>query len=130
MDNGLCLPPMTPEELRAAGIERPEPERGGTQAKRKGKARHSERFAVLNAFVDGRMAGLSGTQVKTWLCLFRDARGGVACTGQTWIARRVGLDERTVRRALQALERAGLIRRVYRGGPGKGASRYRIHGAK
>ncbi len=35
------------------------------------KLKHENRFAVLNAFVDGSLSGLSKADVATWLVLYR-----------------------------------------------------------
>ena len=94
----------------------------------KKKVGRSERFAVLNAFTDFSMAKLTGAEAKVWLILFRDTKGtGTARTGQADIARRAGIDERTVRRALVKLERKGLVQVVKRGKLNVGPSTYRVH---
>ena len=89
----------------------------------------SERFAVLNSFVDFTMTGLTGAEVKIWLILFRDTKSvtGTARTGQTDIARRAGLKPRTVRYALASLEAKGLVRLVRRGRLNGGPSVYRVN---
>ncbi len=38
----------------------------------------ADRFAVLNAFVDAGMVGLSRVEIGTWLTLYRDTRNGTA----------------------------------------------------
>ncbi len=96
-------------------------------AKPKRHAR-SERFADLNAFVDMGMAALTRSETKVWLVLFRDTKGsGTARTGQSDIARRGGLEPRTVRRALASLEAKGMVRVVRRGRLNGGPSVYRVH---
>lgn len=90
----------------------------------------SSRFATLNAFVDfGMTTGkLNGAEVKVWLILFRDTKGnGTARTGQADIARRAGLDERTVRRAIASLAKKGFVGIVLRGKLNAGPSTYRVH---
>jgi len=84
---------------------------------------------VLNAFTDSALADLTGAEVKVWLILFRDAKAatGTARTGQTDIARRAGLEPRTVRRALASLEAKGMVRVVHRGRLNAGPSVYRVH---
>jgi predicted transcriptional regulator len=84
------------------------------------------RFAVLNEFVDCRLAGLSGAEVACWLVLYRDTRNGTASTSQTDMARRAGCKVRTVQRALQTLVTKGLVVVVYHGGLNRGPSRYRV----
>src|SRR5262245_10511858 len=57
------------------------------------------RFPVLNAFVDVTMRRLTGSEVAVWLILFRDTKAdtGTSRTGQQDIARRAGVNARTVR---------------------------------
>jgi DNA-binding MarR family transcriptional regulator len=62
------------------------------------------------------------------LVLYRDSRDGIARTGQTDIARRAGINRRTVYRALRRLEGRGLVKIVYARGLGRGLSRYRVRG--
>jgi hypothetical protein len=93
------------------------------------KEQATGRFQVLNAFVDGTMAGLKRSELAVWLVLFRDARDGIACTAQEDIARRAGCARRNVNRALDRLQRLPLVEMVYRGGPDRGVSRYRVRGA-
>lgn len=88
----------------------------------------SERFAVLNAFIDFTLSDLTGAEAKVWFILFRDTKGtGTARTGQADIARRAGVKPRTVRRALVQLEAKGLVRVVRRGRQNAGPSVYRVH---
>ena len=90
----------------------------------------SERFAVLNAFVDFGIAdaGLTPSEALVWLVLYRDTKGdGTARTGQKDIGRRAGLDVRTVRRAVAALEAKGMLQTVRRGRLNSGPSTYRVH---
>jgi DNA-binding IclR family transcriptional regulator len=47
-------------------------------------------------------------------------------TGLTDLARRVGCDHRTARRAVATLEKQGLLERVRRGRMGSGPSVYRV----
>ena len=106
-----------------------EPARPTPAAKPKRRSGRGERFAVLNAFADCALADLTGAEVKTWLILFRDAKAatGTARTGQADIGRRAGLDPRTVRRALTALQAKGMVRLVQLGGTNAGPSVYRVH---
>jgi len=99
-----------------------------TPAAKPKRRTRSERFAVMNAFVDFSMAGLTGAEVKVWLILYRDTKGtGTACTGQADIARRSRLNVRTVRRVLAALEAKGMVSLVHRGRLNAGPSTYRVH---
>ena len=86
------------------------------------------RFALLNAVTDFDLAALTGAEVKVWLVLFRDtkAKTGTARTGQADIARRAGLSERGVRKALVALQAKGLVRVARRGRLNAGPSHYRL----
>ena len=122
--HGGALPPDA--VFRPDGDE--EPARPAPAAKPKRPAR-SERFAALNAFTDCALADLTGAEAKVWLILFRDEKAatGTARTGQGDIARRAGIDARTVRRALVALEAKGMIRVVRRGRLNGGPSCYRVH---
>ncbi len=86
----------------------------------------SGRFATINAFVDGTMARLPRAAALIWLALWRDERRGLSRTGLTDLARRVGCDHRTARRAVATLEKQGLLERVRRGRMGSGPSVYRV----
>lgn len=92
--------------------------------------RTADRFATLNGFVDFTAGTLNRAALLVWLVLYRDTRDGTAATSQTDIARRTGLCRRTVVSALQRLEAAGLLKRVYRGGLRRGTSRYRVFGLR
>lgn len=106
-----------------------EPPQPAPAAKPKRPGGRGERFAVLNAFTDYALADLTGAEVKVWLILFRDTKAatGTARTGQADIADRAGLEPRTVRRALYALEAKGMVRVVRRGRLNVGPSVYRVH---
>jgi DNA-binding transcriptional ArsR family regulator len=93
-----------------------------------GKVKARERFAVLNAFVDFTLAGLSRGEIAVWLILYRDTREGTARTSYDDLARRAGMNRRNVGRALRRLERLRLLRVVHRGGLRRGVSRYRCRG--
>lgn len=84
---------------------------------------------MLNAFADVALADLTGAEVKVWLILFRDTKAatGTARTGQADLARRAGIDVRTVRRAQDTLEAKGLLTVVRRGKLNAGPSVYRVH---
>src|SRR5690348_14547199 len=93
-------------------------------SKVKGKA--GERFRVLNAFIDFTLGDLNRGEIVCWLILFRDTRDGVATTSQTSIARRAGISDRAVRKALGRLVKKGLVQIVKQGRIGAGPSTYRI----
>lgn len=115
------LPPMEPAATPAPAPKAPKPK--GKPARRK----TADRFAVLNTFVDFTMRGLSRAEVLVWLVLYRDIRNGTARTSQCDIARRAGVNVRTVKRAIAGLHRRGLLAVVYRGSLRRGASSYRLN---
>ena len=101
--------------------------RGDHKAKGKPARRSAgDRFAVLNAFVDAGMTGLSRVELATWLVLYRDTRNGVACTGMESIATRAGCSKRGVVKAIERLRRCGLLVRITKGSNLRGPSVYRV----
>ncbi|MEI7685499.1 MAG: helix-turn-helix domain-containing protein [Planctomycetota bacterium] len=85
------------------------------------------RFECVNAFVDSTMATLGRAELAVWVLLWRDTQpDGLARTGQADIARRTGVSDRTVRRALRRLEGRGLVIVVQRGALQRGPSVYRV----
>jgi DNA-binding transcriptional ArsR family regulator len=123
---GIVLPPL---ESQAAGAATPEkqptrPARGNRPAK--GSPEIAGRFATINAFVDATMARLPRAAALIWLTLWRDERRGVSRTGLSDLARRVGCDHRTARRAVALLEKEGLVEKLRRGRLGSGPSVYRV----
>jgi hypothetical protein len=98
-----------------------------TQAKGKTSRRNTtDRFAVLNAFVDAGMVGLSRVEIGTWLTLFRDTRNGTACTSMASIAARIGCSKQAVVNAVGRLRRRGMLIQIFKGNNLRGPSRYRI----
>ncbi|WP_037248415.1 HTH domain-containing protein [Rhodopirellula baltica] len=97
-----------------------------TRQKTKPKRQTADRFAVLNAFVDFSLRELTRPDLSVWMVLYRDTRNGVAKTGQTDIAKRAGISERTVRRSIKRLSDIGLLLVVHRGGIRSGPSSYRV----
>jgi DNA-binding MarR family transcriptional regulator len=99
-----------------------------TAGRKTTRRRSAQRFEVLNAFVDGGMADLSRAELAVWLCLFRDTRqpDSIARTAVKDIARRAGIDRRTVLRALKQLEARRMLQVVRRGGLNRGPSSYRV----
>ena len=85
-----------------------------------------QRFAMLNAFVDAGMVGLSRVELATWIVLFRDSRDGIACTSMGDIATRIGCSTRAVVNAIRCLRRRGLLFRTFKGSNLRGPSRYRL----
>jgi hypothetical protein len=117
------LPPM---ESRP---ERPCKPTLGKASEPKGKAGKrsaGERFRVLNNFVDFTLTELSRAEIAVWLILYRDTRDGTARTGMADLARRAGCAKRNAVRAIQRLEKLGLVKIVHRGGFRRGVSRYRV----
>lgn len=100
-----------------------------TQRKPKAKRNAGDRFGVLNGFVDCSLAGLSRSELATWLVLYRDTRNGTAATSQADIARRAGLSVRAVKTAVRRLKKRGLLTVVFTGGLNRGPSRYRVESA-
>jgi hypothetical protein len=122
---GEELPPMEgPEPVLSSKVQQRHQE--GRKGSTKGKT--GERFAVLNAFVDFSLADLSRSEIAVWLVLYRDTRDGTARTSYDDLARRAGLNRRNVGRALPKLEARGLVQVVYKGGRGRGVSRYCVRG--
>jgi hypothetical protein len=130
--HGGILPPDAvfrpdADEEPAAGVvgrpDNPAPQKRGDR--QPGRA---VRFALLNAFTDFALAGLTGAEVKVWLILFRDTKAatGIAQTGQADIGRRAGLSRRGVQVALDGLTAKGLVRVVRRGRLSVGPSAYRV----
>jgi predicted transcriptional regulator len=117
------LPPMdSPSRDRKT-----KPKANGDSSKPKGTAMTADRFRVLNDFVDFSLKELKRAEIAVWLILYRDTRDGIAATGYNDLARRAGIDRRTVSRALRRLKQCGLVEAVYRGAQGRGVSRYRVH---
>jgi len=116
LDGCEVLSPLEPSGAKKRNGSKP----------RKSMQRTRDRFGVLNDFVDCSAAELNRSELLVWLVLYRDARDGIACTSQAAIARRAGVDDRTVRRAIKRLERRKLLKTVYRGGLNRGTSKYRV----
>lgn len=117
--------PSTPPPSPLAAGKAPDP----GQSKPKGSATRAagNRFAVLNRFVDFTMGGLTRPEIAVWLILYRDTkRDGTARTSGTDLARRAGVGRRTAVRSVAKLEGRGLLKRVRRGGIGRGATVYRV----
>lgn len=102
------------------GAEEDEP----SQRRRRRRSR-SARFGMLNRFVDETMSRLTDAETKVWLAMFRSATGDVVTVSQAVLAKRSGVTERSVRRAIVSLVRRGLLAVVSRGGQGH-PGRYRI----
>ncbi|MCD0459208.1 helix-turn-helix domain-containing protein [Roseiconus lacunae] len=92
--------------------------------RKKPKRNTADRFAVLNAFVDFTAAELRRSELLVWMTLYRDTRNGTAATSQRDIAKRSGLNRKTVERSIASLVERGLLRVVYSGGFQRGPARY------
>jgi hypothetical protein len=87
------------------------------------------RFRVLNDFVDGSMRDVGDAAAKAWFVLYRDTKpDGLARTGQSDMATRMGCSVSTVKRAVRALRARGLVTLVRKGAPGVGPNVYRVQG--
>ncbi len=134
----LQEPPQMPEaaslgDRTAIGKRRPnKPNQTRQPSKASGKEpRHSpSRFASINTFVDITMRGLSGRAALAWVVLWRDTKpNGLARTGITDLARRMGCSTATTKRALAELRTRKLIEVADRGRLGGGPSSYRLREA-
>ena len=117
------LPPM--EATANTAVRRP----AGRKAKGKSRSRdRRSRFATLNAFLDFTVRDLTRAEAVVWLVLFRDTKpDGVARTSQADLARRVGADVSTIKRAVARLRSRELLTVVFRGSLRRGPSAYRVH---
>jgi predicted transcriptional regulator len=115
-----------PPPLRSSNNSRPSGHRG--KPKRKPPRRKTaDRFAVVNAFLDFTAGGLSRAEALTWLVLWRDTKpDGTAKTSVADLARRIGANPSTVKRAVAGLVKGGLLTVVYRGSLRRGPSAYRV----
>ena len=122
-------PPLRPSPSPNGANGRP-PARlqgNGTAKGKPARRKTGDRFAVVNAFLDFTVAGLSRAEALTWLVLWRDTKpDGIAQTSQVDIARRIGANPSTVKRAVAALVEAGLLAVAHRGSLRRGPSAYRV----
>ena len=133
----LTEPKPIPVGQEPPPLHRPRPCNGsppvrhqGCQGEAKGKTgrrKTGDRFAALNAFLDFTAAGLSRAAALTWLVLWRDTKpDGTAKTSIADVARRIGANPSTVKRAVAALVKADLLTVIYRGSLRRGPSAYRV----
>jgi DNA-binding MarR family transcriptional regulator len=81
----------------------------------------------LNLFVDTGMADLSRAELAVWLVLYRDTKpDDTATTSVEDLARRAGVDRRSVIRALKRLQDRRMLQVLHRGGLNRGPSSYRV----
>ena len=125
---GEELPPLRPPEQPTVAplTNRPRPALAEGQTSRVIQRPHSNRFGMLNEFVDSGMAELPHLAALVWFVLFRDARGNIAQTSSEYIAKRVGVKRRAVTRALKQLRNRGFVDLVKKGGLNRGASVHKI----
>jgi hypothetical protein len=102
------------------------PQAASNSPRVRSKGKTAARFHTINGFVDFSMAELTRAELAVWLILWRDTRHGTARTAQTDLARRAGVDVRTVRRAIGRLRERGLLRIAHQGGFHQGVSIYRV----
>ena len=125
---------MSPSGRPIAGCEVLSPMEPSGPTARNGKPKNkklsAQRFETLNNFVDFTAAALSRSEVLVWLILYRDTRNGIAKVSQADIARRGGMNARSVRRALEKLESSALVTVAKRGGFRQGATAYQVHPLK
>jgi hypothetical protein len=115
------LPPMT------APTPRPAPTTANA-TKSSAHKRAAGRFGVLNRFADNGARLVDTTAQACWWILYRETKpDGLATISHQRIAECVGVDRKTVTRALGRLEAARLLTVVRHGGWRRGASTYRVH---
>lgn len=123
LNQGGVLPSLEPAVMslpRSPQGETPPPKR-----------KVASRFQTLNDFVDHSARMVSTTAQAAWYVLFRDVKqDGRACMAHSQIAERIGMERRTVARALKQLEAQGLLTVVRRGGLNRGSNVYRVHGKR
>ena len=104
LEGCAVLPPLG-ESIAPPAMPPPSPERPKPPPRRRSTA---DRFGVLNAFVDVALRDMQPIDAVVWLVLYRDTKpDGLARTSQKSIAARIGVSDRTVRRALVRLVAAG-----------------------
>ncbi|MEN0109295.1 MAG: helix-turn-helix domain-containing protein [Planctomycetota bacterium] len=119
------LPPLSPPTEQGAGSvgTRSEPPDGPSRNRRA-----AGRFGVLNRFADHGARLTDTTAQACWWVLYRETKpDGLATVSHQRIAECVGVDRKTVTRALGRLERARLLTVVRHGGWRRGPSTYRVH---
>src|SRR5690606_21475140 len=93
------------------------PRQLATNGKAPKRKEASGRFQTLNTFVDESARLVSTTAQTVWMVLWRDTHtDGIANVSHSRIADRLGISRRTVIRAINELEKQGLVTVVKRGG--------------
>jgi len=128
------LPPMhsttLPNEANGLHQGQDQAQQSKTQetTEKPDRQKTADRFAVLNNFVDFTLAELIPSAGIVWLVLYRDTKpDGIARTSQADLARRTGLSDRTIRRAIEQLKAKELLQVLHQGGKWCGISTYRVH---
>ena len=124
-------PPLRPLPSPNGSNGRPPARHQGDGEKAKGKParrKTGDRFAVLNTFADFTLSTLTRAEIAVWLLLWRDTkRDGTARTSQADLARRAGVNLKTVKRAVAGLRRRRLVTVVSRGNLRRGPSVCRVY---
>jgi len=95
--------------------------------KRTAKSQSDHRFETLNHFVDHTLADLTPAEIRVWIILFRDTKpDGKARASLDDLARRAGVDRRSVSRAIAGLKARHMLKTIKRGGLNAGPSSYII----
>lgn len=89
--------------------------------------RKGDRWAAYNGFVDVVAPRLTLAEQAVWQVMFRHARGWVCETSARRLADAAGINKATASRALQTLERVGLVRAIWKSTDKSKASRYSMH---
>lgn len=92
----------------------------------KDSASCTKKVAIFNQFIDKTLAGLPPTAAVLWLTLFRFEKQGVAWVSQDALAKRMGVNEKTVYRNMKILLAKKLVRIEYHGRLGQGSHKYRL----
>lgn len=90
------------------------------------QSRTALKIATFNRFIDETLAGLPPTAAVLWLTLFRFERQGVAWASLNTLAKRMGVDRKTVARNMRLLRDHDLIKIERQGGIGRGSNTYRL----
>lgn len=103
-------------------------EGAGRKPKQNGhKPANSPRWQLLNSFVDFGQRQIPSRAVRVWLAMFRKAnRNGVVQIGVEEMAKKAGVEDRTIFNALRDLEDAKFIHQTSRGNRNKGVSRFQL----
>jgi hypothetical protein len=118
------LPPLEP---RRDGPRRDDAN-PGANADDANKRRTAGRFGVLNRFADHGARLVDPTAQACWWVLYRETKpDGLATVSHGRVAECVGVDRKTITRAMARLEAAGLLTVVRHGGWRKGPNTVRVH---